>query len=305
MLAHAITWGVLAGLAFAVFELVSARRPALELHSAGVVTQSAMYVSMAAMLTFGMALVRWLPRGAPAAPERPAWPWVATFALLLLALLVMASRGALLALAPALLVVALMVRRAKLWSALALGAAVVAAAGLLVVHLGGRGVAQSLKERLAGERLAQSNLERMENYRIALAQIRQGEAAWLGIGPRNYHSIDLASLRFDPPLRLGEAARKLNHAHNVFLTKLVEEGIVGLAAFLAFWGLVAQRLYAAWRADAWYAWHWIAAWGAAAVSLVAGSVNTPFYQEHAMLAMALIALHLGARRAAAAPHAQR
>jgi hypothetical protein len=37
-------------------------------------------------------------------------------------------------------------------------------------------------------------------------------------------------------------------------------------------------------------WLWTACLGAAAISVIAGSFNTPFYQEHALLAMILFGL---------------
>jgi len=45
-----------------------------------------------------------------------------------------------------------------------------------------------------------------------------------------------------------------------------------------------------------HSWTWIAALGALLMPAIAGSFNTPFYQEHAMLAMALMAIYLGSRR---------
>jgi O-antigen ligase len=133
--------------------------------------------------------------------------------------------------------------------------------------------------------------------RVAVAQIREGESLWFGIGPRNFRSIDVARWHFDPPLGMSEAQRTGPvHAHNLFLTKLVEEGAAGLTALVFFFGLVARGLWRAWRRKEWYEWRWFAAFGALGVAVIAGSVNTPFYQEHAMLEMALMAIFMAARR---------
>jgi O-antigen ligase len=154
----------------------------------------------------------------------------------------------------------------------------------------------TIQTRFASERMLQSNLEHYDNIRVALAQFSQTDSPWLGIGPRNYRSIDLSRLTFDPPLRLPVAQGKLNHAHNLFLTKLVEEGLFGLVAFLSLIGVVLYELFTALRGGRWYDWRWFAALGALTIPIGGGMVNTPFFQEHAMLAMALMAIYLGSRR---------
>jgi O-antigen ligase len=202
-----------------------------------------------------------------------------------------------LALALTVLFIAMCVNRARLWAALALGAVLVVAAGFGMLKFSAAGnVLATIQTRFASERMSQSNLEHYDNIRVALAQVRQTDSLWVGIGPRNYRSIDLSRLTFDPPLRLPVAQGKLNHAHNLFLTKLVEEGLIGLVAFLAFIGVVGYELFKALRNRNWYEWRWFAALGALIIPIVGGLVNTPFYQEHAMLAMALMAIYLGSRR---------
>jgi O-antigen ligase len=293
-LAIVVTAGLIVGLAFGVFELATGRIPQLQLHSAGVLTQSAMYVSMVFVLALGVFLTRWLPRSGNADTGRRRWPWLAALFAMSAALVIMGSRGAFLALAVILACLALLVNHARLWALLA-GAAVAVVAALFAIHLaedGGR-ITASAHARLNPERLAVSNLERYEYLRVGAAQIREGGSLWFGIGPRNFRSIDVPRLHFDPPLLLtGEQIAKLGHAHNLFLTKLVEEGVAGLAALVFFFGLVARGLWRAWRRQEWYDWRWFAAFGALAVPVIAGSVNTPFFQEHAMLAMALMAIFM-------------
>jgi O-antigen ligase len=296
-LAHVVIWGLVVGLVVATFELATGRRALFELHSAGVLTQSAIYISVVFVLALGVFLTRWLPRGPEPVAKAPLWPWTLAMAAMLLALVVMGSRGALLALALTVLFIAVSVKRARLWTALAVVAVLATAAGFAMVkpYTEGSRVA-NLQARFTSERLLQSNREHYENIRIALAQARQTDSPWLGIGPRNYRNIDLMRLTFDPPLRLPDAQSRLNHAHNLFLTKLVEEGLIGLVAFLAFIGVVAYELFKAMRDGGWYEWRWFAGFGALVVPVVSGMVNTPFYQEHAMLAMALMAIYLGSRR---------
>lgn len=298
VLAKAVTAGLIVGLAFGVFELATGRRSALELHSAGVLTQSAMYVSTVFVLALGIYLTRWLPRGSIAGIGRRRWPWLASLLVMSAALLVMGSRGAFFALALILVCLALLVNRARFWALLAGGALAVITALFAIqsVDEGGR-ITASAHARLSLERFAVSNLERIGYMRVAVAQVREGGSLWFGIGPRNFRSIDVSHLHFDPPLRLSERQRtSMNHAHNLFLTKLVEEGAAGLAALVFFFGLVARGLWRAWRRKEWYDWRWFAAFGALGVLVIAGSVNTPFYQEHAMLEMALMAIFMAARR---------
>ena len=300
VLAKVVTAGLIVGLAIGVFELATGRRPLLELHSAGILTQSAMYVSMVFVLALGVFLTRWLPGGSIAGTGWRSWPWLASLLAMSAALFIMGSRGAIFALALIIVCLALLVNRARFWALLAGGALAVIAALFAMQSLDGGGrIAASARFRLNVERFAVSNLERIENMRVAVAQVREGESLWFGIGPRNFRSIDVSRLHFDPPLRLSEEQRSRlarAHAHNLFLTKLVEEGIAGLTALVFFFGLVARGLWRAWRREEWHDWRWFAAFGALGVPVIAGSVNTPFYQEHAMLAMALMAIFMATRR---------
>jgi len=298
VLAEVVTAGLIVGLAYGVFELATGRRGMFELHSAGVLTQSAMYVSTVLVLALGVFLTRWLPRGNSAGTGRRTWPWLASLLAMSAALIGMGSRGAFFALALILTGLALLVNRARFWALLAAGvvAIITALFAIQLLDEGGR-IAASVRYRLNPERFAVSNLERMGYMRVAVAQIREGESLWFGIGPRNFRSIDVSRWQFDPPLGMSEAQRKGPvHAHNLFLTKLVEEGAAGLAALVFFFGLVARGLWRAWRRKEWYDWRWFAAFGALGVAVIAGSVNTPFYQEHAMLEMALMAIFMAARR---------
>lgn len=295
-LAYATTAGLVVGLALATFELATGRRALFELHSAGILTQSAIYISVVLVLALGVFLTRWLPRGPEPVAKTPLWPWALAMVAMLLALIVMGSRGAMLALALTVLFIAVCVNRARMWAALAVAAVLVTAAGVGMLKFSGGNMLATIQTRFASERMLQSNLQHYENIRVALAQVRQTDTLWLGIGPRNYRSIDLSRLTFDPPLRLPGAQGKLNHAHNLFLTKLVEEGLFGLVAFLSLIGVVLYELFTAWCGGRWYDWRWFAALGALTIPIVGGMVNTPFYQEHAMLAMALMAIYLGSRR---------
>ncbi|HEX4798214.1 MAG TPA: hypothetical protein VFV04_02895 [Burkholderiales bacterium] len=108
----------------------------------------------------------------------------------------------------------------------------------------------------------------------------------------------LCMLLLVPPILeapLDLPGNKLAHAHNMFLNKLVEEGIFGLIAMLAFFVFPARALFRDWRADRWKNWLWLSGMGALVVPVVSGSVNTPWYNEHALLAMIVLALYLSSR----------
>jgi putative inorganic carbon (HCO3(-)) transporter len=72
-------------------------------------------------------------------------------------------------------------------------------------------------------------LERMAHWQAALAMA--DDHPWLGVGFGNYEAAynDYALLNWPYPL---------GHAHNYYLNLLAEVGIVGLGAYLAFWGVV-------------------------------------------------------------------
>jgi len=285
-IAWAIIAGTLLGLAYGLLEYVTNVVPAFQFHSAGVITQSSVYLGMVIVLAFAMLM----------SPGRPGLP----VRLLLLVLLVlmgialayMGSRGAMLAVVLVLGVILLLNfnRRAMLLSAAGLALVSVIAIGL--VQLFPHNLLHEFKpighERFSVERFRAADSERIENWRIAMAKLTTGEDLVWGIGPRNYKSIDPATLGIESSFyaRTGE----LHHAHNLLLNRLIEQGIAGLATLLLFGFLVARELSRQWRArhQAGLDWRWCAGFGALVVPLITGLFNTPFYQEHAMLAMLLM-----------------
>lgn len=298
-LARTIVAGLLFSIGYAVWELATKRTPALELHSVGILTQSAMYVSVVLILVLGVLVTRRFasPSSTSAtatfAPASPTF-WRISAVIIASALLLMASRGAILGVAVAALLSAVILRQRIVWVALALIAVVgvVAAAALTSLDRSDP-VIDSFKTRVSLSRMAYSNRERLEYMRIGLVHFREGDDKLLGIGPRNFGSIDVSRLHFDPPLLLNDRERThLSHAHNIFLTKLVEEGVLGLAALLTFFTIVVRALHMQWRLGRHNDWRWFAALASVTIPNVTGQFNTPFYQEHAMLDMIIIAVFL-------------
>ena len=96
----------------------------------------------------------------------------------------------------------------------------------------------------------------------------------------------MEKFRFDPPLDVYPF--RLTHAHNLFFTKWAEEGALGLIALLLLLGMFFHAL--ATRIDV-HEWTWAAAVGALVVPISSGVFNTTWKQEHAVLAMMLLAIH--------------
>jgi hypothetical protein len=119
---------VLVGLAYGVFELLKGYRQYLEFHSAGLVTQSSVYLAIAAMAAVGSAWEAHRSRWKRAAR----WFWSASVVVMVCGLFAMGSRNALIAFATVLLVLLIVLKDWRLWcaAALAIVAAVVLAVSL-------------------------------------------------------------------------------------------------------------------------------------------------------------------------------
>ena len=291
LLGYAIALGVLVGLGYGVVEVLQGKRAQLEFHSAGIVTQSAIYLGIAAVAGIGFVIAElreW---------EITGWRlgfWAAATVVMVIGLFAMGSRGAMIAFVIIVLLLLVIMNQRRLWYA---ATVVLAVAAALVVILPPSFNASraylKLGQTFTQQTMPSADLERMHVWRFAMAHLKRGEHLWFGIGPKNFQSIDAAALLPEQP-RPG--AFHLTHAHNMFLNKLVEEGIFGLSALLLFFGLIAASLICSAKSGGFHHWMWIAALGALLMPGIAGLFNTPFYQEHAMLAMAIMAMYLGSRR---------
>ncbi len=278
--------GVAAGLIWGVVEVMQDKRSFLELHSVGVVTHSSIYVGVVLVMATGMAL---FAHDDPSAVDKgrrihEGRYWWAVAALLMLGLFAMASRGGILATCVALLLAVSLLKRRDLWITVTL---------LVVLCVATVSMLPNVFDQRRILSRYESDAERISNWRVGIAQVTQGNTLLFGVGPRNFSGIELGRLRFDEPLDLPR--NKLEHAHNMFLNKLVEEGIFGLIAMLAFFAFPAGALFRDWRADRWKNWLWLSGMGALVVPIVSGSFNTPWYNEHALLAMIVLALYLSSR----------
>lgn len=284
-----ITIGVLAGLLRGLWDVYQGYTPAFKFHSAGVVTQSSMYLGIALVMVGGLLMGRVGPGGKPWGWDRVFWG-AALFAMVV-SLAFMASRGAILAVVLTWSLVLLLRRRVR-----AVFVTTMVIAGVVtVLYAAPDWFNQSrftakINQWLTTFRLDGNDSFRMAHWQIAMEAVSRGDTLIFGVGPRNFSSIDVPGLRDKWP------GQRFHHAHNLFLNKLVEEGIIGLAAFLTFLALAVRRLVSDPSFPRAVGWTWIAAFGALMVPTIAGSFNTPWYQEHAMLAMLLIGFHLAPNR---------
>lgn len=294
LLAAMVAFGVFIGLVWAGIDVLLGTRRYLEFNSAGVVTQSSIYLGVALVMSFGIAFAG-TSRDA-VVPEsglqRTLW-WFATV-VMLLGLIAMASRGAILAVATVCFIIFLLHRSLKVLL------------GGLFAFVIAFSITQMLPSKFNSARFLEKTHQlaqtgqidlndsvRLDMWRIGIAQFAQGGSPIFGIGPRNFQTITPSKLAFDTPLTYNYD--RLDHAHNLFITKLVEEGIFGLAALLLLLGQVSVSLFRDWRTGKRLNWQWYGALGAVGVPSVAGLFNTPWYREHALLAMLLFGLYFSSR----------
>ena len=294
LLATMVAFGVVIGLVWAGIDVLRGARPYFEFNSAGIVTQSSIYLGVALVMSFGIALAgasRDAVRLESVLP-RTLW-WIAT-AVMLLGLIVMASRGAILAVVAACFIIFLLHRSLKVF----LGGLFAFFIAFCIMQMlpSKFNSARILEKTQQFAKTGQIDLNdgvRFDMWRIGSAQFAQGGSPIFGIGPRNFPTIDHTKLAFEKPLIQNH--ERLDHAHNLFITKLVEEGIFGLAALLLLFVQVSVSLFRDWRTGKRLNWQWYGALGAVVVPGVAGLFNTPWYREHALLAMLLFGLYFSSR----------
>ena len=277
--------GVLVGLLFGLIEFTSGITSSLGFHSAGVTTQSSIYLGIVIISALG------LQADDADYSFLPAVFLSISFFLMGVALLYMGSRGAIFAVLICIILMLLLNRNRRiLLTSFALIAAVVSTSYFLINEYPTNINKPDYRERLSVERFQKSDNERLENWHIAIKKISTGKDLIWGIGPRAYQTIDPQTLGIESAFyqRTGE----MHHAHNLFLTQWVEQGLMGLLALVAFIFLAMSRMLKSWRycSENNKQWVWMSGLGALVVPVTAGFFNTPFYQEHAMLAMILMGI---------------
>jgi O-antigen ligase len=300
---YAVVAGVVIGLPWGFWEWRTGMRSEFEFHSAGVVTQSSIYLGITIIV-----MVSSLLDNASGFTSKTR-PIVGLCLLLSLAgLTLMGSRGAILGVLLTVLALSpVFFRHRKFWIA--------AAASLLLMVMVALGVllatdSYDLERRLThlasnvgpnglklDERGDQNDLFRLDHWKVGYAQATQGGHWLLGIGPLNFISVKVDELRFSRPLATYPSIwQKPHHAHNLFLTKWAEEGLLGLLAFLLFLGAILKRLITRRPRSGRVTWSWVAALGALVLPVVAGFFNCSFANEFAWLSMLLLGHTMGVLR---------
>jgi O-antigen ligase len=267
----------------------------LQLHSVGHVNHTAIYIAIILGVCAAWIFSRW--RSWRAGTRAVG---LAVTALVLVSLVVTASRGAIVA------GLALLPLLAAAWwprsrAPLAISAGVVA----IVVSVAVLGGADAVQKYWDNVRAGSVLSFRDALGRTALAAWEQHP--WFGVGMDNFGRItpeqvrawDAAAGRPHDPQRYFFSS----HAHNLYANTLAERGALGfgvLAAVLIAWAVFLAR-HRPGRKDpdeAWLVWGCaLAAW---IVTTLAGLVNTTLHHENGMLAVLLLGLWLSRLKMSAA-----
>jgi O-antigen ligase len=299
---YSLIAGVVIGLPCGFWEWQTGIRSELEFHSAGVVTQSAIYLAISVLVMVGLLLDN-ISGFSPKDRVVVSLCLILSFA----GLTLMGSRGAILGVFLAVLSLSpVLLHHRKFWMASAafLFMMVLVAVGVLlatnsynlerrITHLSSNVGRNGLKLDARGR----NDLFRLDHWMVGYAQATQGGHWFLGIGPLNFISVKVDDLRFSRPLATYPSVwQKPHHAHNLFLTKWAEEGLLGLLAFLLFLGWILRELIVHRPSQGKMSWSWVAAIGALVVPVIAGFFNSSFANEFAWLSMLLMGHTMGILR---------
>ncbi len=268
------------------FEVLPGRRAVLQMKSVGHVNHSAIYLAMICGVCAAWLFARWR--------AWDAW-WRAgalgATAFVFLSLVVMASRGALVA--AGVLVLVLAAAWWPRWRMPFIASLAGVAIAVVAVLSTDSGVARKQRNFSTAETL--STRDAIWNSGFAAWE----RYPWFGVGMSNYDLITAervaqwrgeAGKPYDPARYAPNA-----HAHNLYINTLAERGSVGLAALLAVlvaWLVALIRLRPQ-AADTDFRWLlWGSAAGAWIVTTLAGMLNTTLHHEHGILAALLLGLWL-------------
>lgn len=289
----AIVLGAIAPLGFGIWQLfVTHTKTDLQLHSVGHVNHSAIYLVM----IFGAAL-GWLLSYDSASGKLKRLALATLSAGLLISLIIGQSRAAVGIGFILALTIILALSRGWLLKSLTLGGVVLVAAITLILQTG------VVQKQITNEKNNNTLSNRDLVWNVSFEAARFSPV--LGIGMSNWGYITLDNLKksveerhevFNPDKYL----LSVGHSHNLYLTALVERGIVGLGVTLAFMFAWLRHLIKTFKLtklsnQAIYLWAgslsaWVATFGI-------GFVNTTFHHEHGILACLLLGLFLSYTRA--------
>ena len=277
--------GTLGGLVYGMVEFLLHMRTDFQFHSAGILTQSSIYLGISILLNAGLLLDKHT--------DSQKLKNFLKLALLIqvVALLYMGSRGSILAISITFILLAVLALNKKTVISWLAGITIIVILFSAFVQIFPDNIfSKDIFTQYSIERIKESDTQRLAAWQIAFAKLATGKDLVWGVGPRNYKVINEMEfvVHNDKLLQM----KKYSHAHNLFLTQLIEQGVVGLLAMLYFLLLVFIKIISIWRSDNKISpgWAWYGGLGGFSVPLIAGLFNTPFYQEHAMLAMLVMGI---------------
>ena len=122
----------------------------------------------------------------------------------------------------------------------------------------------------------------------------------LGIGGGNWKQINIDQLKSSVESRgetfdIEKYALQYGHPHNIYLSNLVDRGILGLITFLSFmfiWLITLINSYKKFNQDSKAMLFIMGSFSAWTTIFGIGFVNTTFHHENALLALFFLGLHL-------------
>jgi O-antigen ligase len=295
----AVMGGVMLGLVLSAHQLFTGQNPYLEFASMPNLNRSAIYHVLSLFVMLGM-----LMDSRRIFSKRSRILIACCFVIGVGSLFVMGSRGALLGFISGMVLLAVfVVHGRKAW--LTLTACIVGSILALAI-ISAVWDNPILKGKLAkfthyyhdlkdggnlSDVITPSEKVRYDYIRIAWAQITQKEKMFLGSGPSTFKYIDVESLTLDKPLLMYQKNPgwdKPSHAHNEYLTRWVNGGLVGLGTHLLFLFYIGIRLWVSRKQKGGVHWQWVACVGFLATAGVSGMFNTVLTNEMGWLSMIIV-----------------
>lgn len=297
-----LTAGLFFGLIWGGYDLLTGITLELQLNAVGVVTHSSLFVATAGMVMFSLVLDN---SGQVTKPVK--YIFLFCFVLTFICLFIMASRATIFGVLVTLLLISPFLIKNKFFI-FSLSAGILLTTALLLIlfqFYTKSPVTERVKHIVSSRtdpsdfsvKLTKSDQIRHDNWIAAWAQITGGGKFFFGVGPGNFRYIDFKSLKYEtPPVHIVEENIIPVHAHNIYLNKWAEEGIIGLIIFIVFQLYVIYKFIQYLPRNHQLRWEWITGVSVFLISTVKGQFHSAFYAENAWLSMILIGLSLAAFR---------
>lgn len=280
--------GVIPPLAWGLWQLfVTHAKTDLQIHSVGHVNHSAIYLTMIFGASLGWLLS--LERDTRTL-KRVALVILSTF--LFTGLIIGESRGAVGVGFVLGLLIILLLSKNKLTRSIGLASSALVLISAVTLNVG---VIQKQKTMEESHNVL-SNRDKVWNVSLEAARF----SPVLGLGMSNWHFITLDQLKTSVEKR-GKIYNPDNyqiqwgHSHNLYLTALVDRGIVGLGVTLIFMFAWLRHLIKTFRltkSNNQAIYLWAGSFSAWMATFAIGFVNTTFHHEHGILACLLLGLYL-------------